>query len=231
MSQLLYSSVYSSQLTFSHPAKAVLNNLGPEAIPNNGVVMGVFYDVYAGIDASIRGQSVTASIKLTDTRENSVTISQTFTAPTESPTYIRIGGKPPASNVDYNHLARIQLGGTNKLVTRAAQNCPLYINYRAPLDTYTDPVLIPGETRIKAVHMIELHDNINIMRIGYGLEPVEFANIRAGYTSLGKWSDHVREMRAAIDEMGAAHESWIQITENRPKAAILEQLRRVVAGL
>lgn len=97
--------------------------------------------------------------------------------------------------------------------------------------SYTDPVLTAGKTRIKAVHMTQLQQNINTMRVAYGFAEYSFTAIRAGYTSLGGWLDHINEMRAAIDGMTSNHEAWIVLEENRPRAAVMEQLRRVVAAL
>ena len=102
---------------------------------------------------------------------------------------------------------------------------------RPELIAYTDTVLTAGQTRIKAVHMTQLQQNINTLRVAYGFTAYSFTAIKAGYTSLGGWLDHITEMRAAIDGMGRDHEAWIVITENRPSAAVMEQLRRVVAAL
>ena len=98
-------------------------------------------------------------------------------------------------------------------------------------EAYTDPVLTAGQTRIKAVHMLELQSNINEQRTYNNLTAYAFTDIQAGYTSLAGWKSHVLEMRAAIDEMSTEHETWIAITENRPTAAVIEQLRRVVDTL
>lgn len=232
MGQLTYSGTYPDLYTFNDGrTKATLINHRTDALPANGVVMGVFHEVYAGIDASIRGKSVTATFTLTDAAGNSVTIVSTVTAPTTSPAYIRFGGHPGASNIDYNNLVRVKLGGTSKLVTRKDYTCPLYINYREPLEEYTDPVIIAGETPVKAVHILELQENINIIRQGYALSEYSFSELRAGYTDLKWWQPHVNQLRYAIDQIGVEHETWLTITENRPRADVIEQLRRVVAAL
>lgn len=232
MGQLKYSGNYPDMYTFNHgSAKAALINHRTDTLPENGVVLGVYHEIYCGIDASIRGQNVTASFTLTDAAGNSVTIVSTAIAPTTSPAYIRFGGPPGASNIDYNNLERVKLGGTSKLVTRKDHECPLYINYRTPFEAYTDAEIIAGKTPIKAAHMLELWENINIMRQGYALPVHAHADIRAGYTSLGGWADHIQEMRAAIDEIGQSHETWLAITQNKPRADVIMQLRRVVAAL
>lgn len=230
MSSFVYSSAYSSQLAFTNASVALSGPLGG-SLPDNGFVMGVFYRVICGVDSSIRGKEVPVSFTLIDNAQRSVTWSGTIIAPTESPTWIEFGGALPANDVNFNALRKIELDGTNKLVTRTGQNCPLTINWREPLANYTDPEIIAGETPIKAVHMAELRENINIVRVGYGLAECSFAQITPGYTSLGGWLDHINEMRAAIDAIGAKHEDWILLEVNQPRADVMEQLRRVVAAL
>lgn len=99
---------------------------------------------------------------------------------------------------------------------------------RPALVPYTDPVLIAGETTIKAAHITELQTNVNRLRQGKGMEAAAFTAITAEVTSLAGWSDHVAELRAAIDEMGAMHDAWIEIPVNCPTASVMMQLRAVV---
>ena len=96
---------------------------------------------------------------------------------------------------------------------------------------YTDPVLILRTTRVKAIHMLELQNNINALRVYYGLGNYPFTSIRAGYTSLAGWNDHIREMRTAIDAITTNHEEWLDLGYNAPRCDVLVQLRRVVAAL
>lgn len=102
---------------------------------------------------------------------------------------------------------------------------------RPVLLPYTDVPIIPGETKVKAIHMLELQTNINSMRASESLPAYSFSNIQAGYTGLANWSAHVAQMRAAIDEMGISHEAWISFNVNQPRADVIMQLRRVVAAL
>lgn len=102
---------------------------------------------------------------------------------------------------------------------------------RPALVSYTDQDITAGTTRVKAAHITELQTNVNRLRNGLGLASYAFTEIQEGYTSLGGWSAHVAELRAAIDGMGVAHESWEAISENRPTAAVMQQLRRVVAAI
>ncbi len=122
---------------------------------------------------------------------------------------------------------------TNKINFREGCTFVLEITYTLPpeLISYTDPILTAGETRIKAVHMTELQTNINLQREGLALAAWPFETIRAGYTSLAGWTAQVEEMRTAIDNTGVQHEAWLEIAENCPTAAVIEQLRRVVEAL
>lgn len=132
------------------------------------------------------------------------------------------------------YLCVVATAGTgNKINFREGCTFSLEIDYTLPpeLLPYTDPTLQAGVTQIKAVHMQELRTNINLQRDGFGISPYPFATIRAGYTSLADWTAHVMEMRAAIDEIGVPHEDWLAISVNRPTAAVIEQLRRVVEAI
>lgn len=124
-------------------------------------------------------------------------------------------------------------GTSNKINFREGCTISLEIEYTLPpeLVPYTDPVITAGETHVKAAHMGELRVNINLQRSGMGIAPYGFSPIRAGYTSLAEWTAHVEEMRDAIDETGVQHEAWISISVNRPTAAVIEQLRRVVEAM
>ena len=136
-----------------------------------------------------------------------------------------------AKEPDTVYLCVVATGGTgNKVNFREECVITLEIDYTLPqpLLPYTDPVLIAGTTKIKAVHMAELQTNINRQREALALAPWPFTTIRAGYTSLGGWLAHVEEMRTAIDMAGADHDAWIPIPVNCPTVAAIEQLRQVV---
>lgn len=111
-------------------------------------------------------------------------------------------------------------------------SCPTpLVRSRPTLVPYTDAVIEAGETPIKAVHITELQTNVNRLRVGRGLAQFAFTPITAGITSLAGWSDHVAELRAAIDETGIEHDAWIEIPANCPTAAVMMQLRAVEALL
>lgn len=105
-------------------------------------------------------------------------------------------------------------------------------NYTPPeLVDYTDSDLVQGETYVKAVHMTELHTNINLIRVARKFAEYEFTAIVAMETSLAGWNNHVLEIRSAIDDMGISHEDWIELGENYPRLDVLLQLRRVVQAV
>lgn len=101
----------------------------------------------------------------------------------------------------------------------------------AALDGFTDPVLVSGATYIKAVHMQELQNRVATLRSFYGLGAYKFTSIVAGQTSLAGWTAHVTEIRKAIDEIGVQHEAWLPINENKPRAAVIVQLRQVILSM
>lgn len=96
---------------------------------------------------------------------------------------------------------------------------------------YTDPNPVAGETYVKAVHMTELHTNVNLLRVAKKLEEYDFANIMALQTLLSNWNLCVIEIRTALDEISAEHEEWLVLGDNSPRLDVLLQLRRVVNEL
>ncbi len=105
------------------------------------------------------------------------------------------------------------------------------LQYVAPINLleYTDVPLVAGETPVKAVHMIELQTNINMLRESQNLPAYEFSEIVSERTSLADWSAHVVELRTALDETDKTHPSWIALDINQPRADIIEQLRSAVS--
>lgn len=91
--------------------------------------------------------------------------------------------------------------------------------------TFTDETLTVLETPVKAVHMTELQTYANALLDFYFLGSETMTNIVAGETSLGGWTDHVGEIRTAIDKIPAEHAEWKAIPVNKPEAAVITQLR------
>ena len=121
-------------------------------------------------------------------------------------------------------------GTTNKCNFRDGCTITLEIDYMYPpeLIAYTDPIITAGVTQVKAAHINELQVNITLIREALSLPRWPFTTVRAQYTSIGGWNDHITEMRAAIDEMTTNHEDWLELGDNCPRADVLEQMRRVV---
>lgn len=91
--------------------------------------------------------------------------------------------------------------------------------------TFTDETLTVLETPVKAAHMTELQTYTNALLDFYFLGSEAMTNIVAGETSLGGWTNHVGEIRAAIDKIPAEHAEWKAIPINKPEAAVIIQLR------
>lgn len=96
---------------------------------------------------------------------------------------------------------------------------------------YTDPNPVAGETYVRAVHMTELHTNVNLLRTAKKLGEYAFADIAKLQTLLDGWNAHVAEIRAALDEVSTDHEAWLALGDNCPRLDVLLQLRRVVSAL
>lgn len=138
---------------------------------------------------------------------------------------------PPAQYGYYYRYMVITIGSAGMEYAAISALSGTLTRTRPDLTSYTDPALTPGVTKVKAAHILELQNNINYLRTGLGKAATSFTEIRAGYTSLANWTAHVLELRNAIDNSGWTHEAWIPISVNCPMAAVIEQLRRVVASI
>lgn len=97
-------------------------------------------------------------------------------------------------------------------------------------NSLTDDPLVSQETRIKAAHIMELQELANIIDTCYYdlTSGLYFYDVVSGETNIMEWSDHVNQLRTAIDDLGISHDDWIEITENRPTAEVMQQLRDVL---
>ena len=153
--------------------------------------------------------------------------------------YIADAGKVTSYNVpppvSFGHHYRYSVravGAAGESYASAWVECSQTLEKLRPdMSTYTDATIEAGETHIKAAHITELQTNVNLLREAVGLALYSFTEIRAGYTSLAGWSAHVAELREALDDITTDHEKWLEITENRPRADVIVQLRRVVASV
>lgn len=93
---------------------------------------------------------------------------------------------------------------------------------------YEDASFVALSTPIKAKHMTELQTYTNGLLNFYNLGEESMTDIVAGETSLGGWTNHVNEIRNALDKIPEDHQSWIEIPVNCPKADVMQQLRDVL---
>lgn len=131
----------------------------------------------------------------------------------------------PLEAATYNHTSSLSYEDVYLLIEYE-------ITYTPPeLIDYTDPDPIAGATYVKAVHMTELHENVNRLRTAKGLAAYAFTPIAAMQTMLAGWNEHVLEIRAALDEVSADHEAWLVLGANCPRLDVLLQLRSMVEVL
>lgn len=100
----------------------------------------------------------------------------------------------------------------------------------APFEGFTDPEPIALSTKIKAIHMTEMQNRINELLLFNGKESFSFTPIIAGQTRLTGWTEHISELRSAIDRYNSLHDEWLEIQENRPRADVVQQLRNIMTG-
>ena len=84
------------------------------------------------------------------------------------------------------------------------------------------------ETNVRAQHMTELQNTIAMLLEFYGLDAQTMSTITAGTTPLSSWTNHVNEIRTAIDFLTTYHDEWLEIPVNVPRADVMNQLRNVL---
>lgn len=72
--------------------------------------------------------------------------------------------------------------------------------FRVLAPTWTDPVLTPGKTPVKAIHVLELRSKINDMRAAYGLERVTWTDTLSAGGGPVK-AAHIAELRTAMEQI------------------------------
>lgn len=182
----------------------------------------------AGTANSIRGYRI-CSYDSTDggnTWDNFQTICEVETSATIASTTV----DAPAIGTQRKFLVYTLSAVSEEYDSPGAAESPVVVGGHPALEGFTDPVLIAGTTMVKALHMQELQDRVTTMRQYYGLGRYDFSAIVSGETSLGSWTRHVNEIRAAIDEIGLQHETWLTIPENKPRVDVMMQLREVILG-
>lgn len=96
-----------------------------------------------------------------------------------------------------------------------------------PIPEFTDSTLTVRTTNVKAIHMTELQNVISMLLDFYGLEAQNMTNIVSGKTGLNAWTNHVNEIRSAVDFLTTYHDEWIEVPVNCPRADVVQQLRDI----
>ena len=139
---------------------------------------------------------------------------------------------PPTTAGNYYKFRVRTMGAAGAAYYSAWKTCASTLRRdHAPLTGFTDETLTAGETFVKAIHMQELQQHVATLRAFYGLSAYAFTPIVAGVTGLAGWTAHVLEIREAVDGISTNHAEWLTITENKPRADVIQQLREVVLAL
>ena len=127
------------------------------------------------------------------------------------------------------------IGGSNKT---AALGFRVTVE-RVPLTPFTDDPILPGVTRVKAVHFTELRERIDLLRDGAGLAPFGWADpvLTAGVTPVRL--SHLLELREAlaarVPRLGArrarVHRRGADVGDDPIRAVHLTELRAAVVAL
>lgn len=220
---------YTEDSTHCVEPDSVLVNGKSETVFASGDALTLAWSgAQAGTANSIRGYRI-CSYDSTDggkTWDNFQTICEVETTATLGATSV----DAPAIGTQRKFLVYTLSAVSEEYDSPGAAESPVVVGGHPALEGFTDPVLTAGVTMVKALHMQELQDRVTTMRQYYGLGRYEFSNIVAGETGLGRWTDHVMEIRAAIDEIGLQHETWLAIPENKPRVDVMMQLREVILG-
>lgn len=96
---------------------------------------------------------------------------------------------------------------------------------------HIDAPLVPRQTPVKAAHMLEMQERTNFLLAWYKKAQVQFSPIVAEITSLALWTQHVKEIRAALDKITPEPVEWLDIPANQPRADVMEQIREVIMSL
>lgn len=95
---------------------------------------------------------------------------------------------------------------------------------------WTDPTLSVGGD-LRSVHMTEMQERIKTIRSFYGLSAAAFTTITGSVTLAADWTDHISEIRTAIDGITTDHAAWITATAGEPAIAVMNQLRNIIDSL
>lgn len=135
MGQLRYNTAYSdTRYTFadSRNRTGCSNLNGSSLMPSYGVPYSVSYNLaQVGADSSVRGQTVSVNMILTDGNGSTLTLYGSGVAPSSSPGGMTITASVSySSTFNWNNITYIELDGPTTLVTRQGSNF-LYVDYYA----------------------------------------------------------------------------------------------------
>ena len=138
----------------------------------------------------------------------------------------------PPKEEGYYYIFRIKTNGIVEGYDSSwLENGLTLQNYDTTSIGFTDETFISGVTRVRAIHMIELQNITNTLRSMYDLEPYSFSEIISGITEIKYWTQHVNELRSAIEPMYSNSITWIEIQKNKPSITVMEELRNSLRNL
>ena len=133
---------------------------------------------------------------------------------------------PPTAYGNYYRYKVIATGTYDGSTSSAAYSFNTLRRDHAPIAFAEN--ITARETNVRAQHMTELQDTIAMLLEFYGLDAQTMSTITAGTTPLSSWTEHINEIRAAIDFLTTYHDEWLEIPVNVPRADIMNQLRNVL---
>lgn len=92
---------------------------------------------------------------------------------------------------------------------------------------WEDETLTAGQSHIRAVYITQIRERIDVIRAFYGLAAYAYTPLAAGVTGIAQWAALIKELRFAVDEIGAA-QSWNTLEEGKPRIAHITQLRQII---
>lgn len=179
----------------------------------------------AGTNNSVSGYD----IEYQDSSDGSTWPSSWTMASGSPTTALKLSVSPPAT-VGYFRRFRVRTRGSAGLHSAYVT---LSITLRRKWDAFgawTDATLTARQSKIRAVHITEIRQRIDVIRAFYGLSAYTYTPIAAGTTKIAKWAVLIRELRSAVDGIGTA-QSWNTLEEGKPRIAHITQLRAVIDAL
>lgn len=101
----------------------------------------------------------------------------------------------------------------------------------AAFGAWTDATLTAGVSGIRAVHLTQLQERVNMIRVFFGLGAFAFTVITARKTKIALWASLIQEIRDAIDGITTAHDSWNTLETGKPRIAHITQIRSIIDGM